>query len=1673
MFFEQPKIAPMTFQRDPMIDYSDLDSGGSVPSAGNETSFLDVWEQSRKAAETVTNFNARHLATEEAIDRRIARIKELTGVEIENPYRIKGLVGKNQASRGEPGSAWDFYEKRTKEIAEKYPQFAEEILPTRRLEAEQALVGREYERSVQEAMQRYGPGWSKYAALFGGAMHAIIKDPVNLPAMLLGPVGPAGQGLKGLLWMAIKQGAVNAGVETVNQLAAVQSRRRDIGLPSGIDYAAFDIATAAAFGFTADAGVRGAIRGVQTARGKQANLDEKGRIIGWRDKGEAAPKPPVKIEPEIIAKAEAGDIESIKTVAKKLDIDEEPAVRGLIASAEADDMMVEAAREAGLEIDDGEGLNKVAQALRAVVDEDEPPPISQPVSERGTTSLADVPQTTKSFEVDGKPVRLSDIDLKKTVTDATTFQFKSGGDAQGATGRLSGVERWDPLAAGRAVVFRRQNGELVIADAHQRRSLAVRLTEEETNVPAFVFNEADGWTPADVRAMAAKKNIQEGSGSAVDAAQMMRERPDIVDKSLPLSTGKMRTARLLSRLSDEAFGFVASGTIDPKYAAAVAEHVSDPTRHSGIMKDLVELAPSSEREARIAVGQMLQAGTFVETQMTLLGSHIEHRSLMKERVKVLNSALKELSNDRRVFGMLRRESGRIERAGNELADDVNAQMASQAAEAAETIERLAQQRGPVSTWLSEAAHAVAEGQPANRAGEAFANRIRKTLDEEGIAGLTREPDEPRLIDEPHGRESQAQIEELEGRIEPEQDQQRLLFAISAKQAADRIEGQIKTRQDALGFYSKAVEAARGLKQKKGTPEQMLSQLKKAGVKQSELDATSLEAVMKGEKSVTKEEIIEHLEMSRVAVMEARYGLTSEQEHGALNTQLFEQFTRDYPDMDPVQLRQIVDDVSWHGVGERESPPLTANIIEMASPEARSIIDRLQSATRDTKWKSYSLDPSNPTYRETVLHLSEIGNAAELNAKIMDRSIPAPERDRIAKELEAVRGQNFKSGHFDEPNAISHLRTSMQPDAQGKQNFVINELQSDWGQKLRDSGPKDDAKIDELEKQIKAANKRAHDRRMELGDPEDSYVIYRDEIWKQASQEEERLIAELNTAKQSAPSHPLVNTTDQWVNTSLRRALRQAVQDDADYIAIASGETVDHFGMGAPLDGLKYAYNEMYPKKLRDIIKKLDKDAAKPEAYREIKTTDGKPYRGQMEVAQDGFGMWHVYRKDQPLPDVKEFKTKEEAEAFAGIGFTRFPITDKLRQAVMEEGLPLFSLKQEADGARAVAVQNGLDSLGDPEAKYPSPQVQHDMPALRREIDKIIRRLPKGHRIELEERLVFGSDEIDAQFDPYERLIKVSLANEDPARLARHEEIHAYRQLGLFSDDEWNALTTFARENKLREKYEIDQRYSQIYGERHPDDPQKLEEMLIEETIAEMWADRVAGNSLSRPVNTIIDRVVRFLRRIAEALKLRGYSKIDDIYQRIESGEIGERADPRYERVMPDRFYHGTVADVETELKPGRNAAAVFMASDVQDTIPFTNSIIGEPGPHRNNSRVLPLAVEDGRYFDFRNSDHINLLRKDVPEIDQLAAMDNALPSDGPFGMFSDDRVIDWLRRNNFDGWWEVETVGNPASRDSLAVMSPGKIKSATTGNLLFSFRGEMDQVQRMHDVNDVVGACRV
>ena len=291
------------------------------------------------------------------------------------------------------------------------------------------------------------------------------------------------------------------------------------------------------------------------------------------------------------------------------------------------------------------------------------------------------------------PSGLTEIDPRTLEVDAARFQFKDGGDSEGVTDRLAGVSEWDPVRAGISLVFEQEDGARFIVDGRQRRGLAARLLEEDPDanirLTAFVYREADGWADAEIRAIAAAKNLAEGTGTAIDAAKILRADPDLLDGSLPTRGALIRDAQGLMRLGDDAFGAVVNDVVPANFAAIVGRIIEDPA----------EQVAAIEAEALV---RGAQAAGFArrEGETGSLFGDIPTESLIADRARILSRAISILRKEKGVFTTLAREADRIENAGNRLARDANQERASTDAALLEILQTLAHRAGPVADALN-------------------------------------------------------------------------------------------------------------------------------------------------------------------------------------------------------------------------------------------------------------------------------------------------------------------------------------------------------------------------------------------------------------------------------------------------------------------------------------------------------------------------------------------------------------------------------------------------------------------------------------------------------------------------------------------------------------------------------------------------------------------------------------------------------------------------------------------------------------------------------------------------------------------------------------------------------------------------------------------------------------
>lgn len=391
-----------------------------------------------------------------------------------------------------------------------------------------------------------------------------------------------------------------------------------------------------------------------------------------------------------------------------------PGAAGGDAAAAPDPVAARDAQLAGLDAQDTandaqDAADNAQEAAQGSLQNSQttPPPLPQIDPAIVGREAPDMPIISSPFDA---PIYSREFSPHELTTDAATMQYKLGGDANGVTDRLKGDAPWVQSFAGKAVVFERADGQMVIADGHQRLGKAMQASAADPSAKiwlnADVLREADGWSPAMVRVAAALKNIAEGSGTSIDAARVLREAPEMA-KYLPRNGPFMRHARGIAALDHETFGAVLNGVLSPEQGSAIGNHAGHaPETHVPLMH---LLAGSGRHDEALSGGIVRQAMAdgFGQSdhgnQMSMFGA-APAQALYRPMAQIIENAKKLLRDDKKIFGKLIEAAGKITDVGdNQLDHAANAAKVLTSEQAQVLIERTAQSAGPVRDALRAAA----------------------------------------------------------------------------------------------------------------------------------------------------------------------------------------------------------------------------------------------------------------------------------------------------------------------------------------------------------------------------------------------------------------------------------------------------------------------------------------------------------------------------------------------------------------------------------------------------------------------------------------------------------------------------------------------------------------------------------------------------------------------------------------------------------------------------------------------------------------------------------------------------------------------------------------------------------------------------------------------------------
>lgn len=348
----------------------------------------------------------------------------------------------------------------------------------------------------------------------------------------------------------------------------------------------------------------------------------------------------------------------------------------------------------------------------------------------------ELPQKLK-FEDILKGSAVEEFDVNKLTTDAKTFQYKSETNEFGISERLMGVTKWDQPSASTILVYEFKDGRLAVVDGHQRFGLAKKLIDQKPRLYGYRIREVDGYVPDHAMLQGVAINLRQGTGTAIDAAKMMRVKNfdiNAIMASMPVRSEIVKVAQGLTKLSNDSFSMVVNKFIDYKIASRVGELLPDKELHVSALTILKKQKFDNMQQVDLVLKQIRETPSVKMKEQTLFGVEEFKQSLIVEKSILLTNFAKSTKDKKKLFSLVLREDQLLTSAGNKLDNINNEKILTQNAKIQEKIEILATRVGQLSTDLTEAARLYQAGNKAE-ARKYFADAVDRAAERGDFDGI--------------------------------------------------------------------------------------------------------------------------------------------------------------------------------------------------------------------------------------------------------------------------------------------------------------------------------------------------------------------------------------------------------------------------------------------------------------------------------------------------------------------------------------------------------------------------------------------------------------------------------------------------------------------------------------------------------------------------------------------------------------------------------------------------------------------------------------------------------------------------------------------------------------------------------------------------------------------------
>ena len=294
---------------------------------------------------------------------------------------------------------------------------------------------------------------------------------------------------------------------------------------------------------------------------------------------------------------------------------------------------------------------------------------------------------------------------------------------------------------------------------------------------------------------------------------------------------------------------------------------------------------------------------------------------------------------------------------------------------------------------------------------------------------------------------------------------------------------------------------------------------------------------------------------------------------------------------------------------------------------QQIIDSANDLFRDaypdsavpTKYSQYTL-PGGTNYREVLLTLPQSAEAARLEQERDALNATSSRDPRYVDLTNRIKGAQYKSKHWDQPNVLAHIRMDDRVDADGAKVLMVQELQSDWGQDGKRKGfadPTARARAEEIGAEM---NRLAEDREMP------SNRIREEARWLELAKQRDELLRKAD----GVPAAPFLDSTEKWLNLALKRVMVMAAEGGYDKVAFVNGEqSADRYDLSKQVESIGWVSGSGLSRDRREGARTMTISYAKGGEIVLSVDQDGKVFSGPENVI------------DRPLDEVlgKEIAAK--------------------------------------------------------------------------------------------------------------------------------------------------------------------------------------------------------------------------------------------------------------------------------------------------------------------------------------------------------------------------------------------------------------------------------------------------